>query len=146
MSNLSQFIGGNSDIPTWVSGTTYAAGKVVRSPADFYQTYVRVVAGAGTTDPASDSANWKPAEARAIKSIQRGVVAVSTSSNTTTVTISAVNTAKTEVRFLGSTVYYGSAATFTDGYVSLTNSTTLTFLQKDIPNSGSYSWELTEYY
>ena len=41
----------------WVSGTTYALGAVVWSPATRY-TYRRTVAGAGTTDPSADAANW----------------------------------------------------------------------------------------
>ena len=55
MSNLSQFAAGG-DPQYWVSGTTYALGKTVRSPID-HQRYVRVVAGAGTTDPANDATN-----------------------------------------------------------------------------------------
>ena len=42
----------------WVSGKTYAEGETVWSPADS-QTYRRKTAGAGTTDPSLDSANWK---------------------------------------------------------------------------------------
>ena len=41
----------------WVSGTTYLKGNVVWSPTDL-QIYRRSVAGAGTTDPALDGANW----------------------------------------------------------------------------------------
>lgn len=41
----------------WVSGTTYALGAVVWSPIDA-QTYRRIVAGAGTTDPSADATNW----------------------------------------------------------------------------------------
>lgn len=41
----------------WVSGTTYALGAAVWSPVDA-QTYRRIVAGAGTTDPSADAANW----------------------------------------------------------------------------------------
>lgn len=41
----------------WVSGTTYALGVRVWSPVD-QQLYRRAVAGAGTTDPSSDSTNW----------------------------------------------------------------------------------------
>jgi hypothetical protein len=39
----------------WVSGTTYAVGNLAYN-AGF--TYARIVAGAGTTAPASDPANW----------------------------------------------------------------------------------------
>lgn len=41
----------------WVSGTTYAEGAVVWSPSTYF-VYRRKTAGAGTTDPASDSTNW----------------------------------------------------------------------------------------
>lgn len=41
----------------WITGTTYAIGDVVWSPATF-QTFRRKTAGAGSTDPSSDSTNW----------------------------------------------------------------------------------------
>ena len=41
----------------WVSGTTYALGAVVWSPAN-RRIYRRIVAGAGTTDPSADGTNW----------------------------------------------------------------------------------------
>jgi hypothetical protein len=41
----------------WISGTTYAEGVVVWSPADF-ASYRRKSTGAGTIDPSADSANW----------------------------------------------------------------------------------------
>lgn len=41
----------------WVSGTTYALGAAVWSPIDA-QTYRRIVAGAGATDPSADATNW----------------------------------------------------------------------------------------
>lgn len=47
-----------ANIPTWVSGTTYAIGAVVFSPIDF-QSYRRKTSGAGTTDPSADGANWQ---------------------------------------------------------------------------------------
>lgn len=46
-----------SNASAWVSGTTYALGDVVYSPVN-YQSYRRIIAGAGTTDPSSDSTNW----------------------------------------------------------------------------------------
>jgi len=41
----------------WVSGTTYATGNAVVSPITL-QSYRRKSAGAGTTDPSADPANW----------------------------------------------------------------------------------------
>lgn len=41
----------------WVSGTTYVLGVCVWSTISG-QTYRRIIAGAGTTDPSADSTNW----------------------------------------------------------------------------------------
>ena len=144
MSNLSQFAAGG-DPQYWVSGTTYALGKTVRSPID-HQRYVRVVAGAGTTDPANDATNWRPDGGRPIKSIQRGVSAIAPGGTSIAVTISAVNTAKSELRYLGSG---GANSSGTPIYttIRLTNSTTLTTESSSGHAYGhSISWELTEYY
>lgn len=43
--------------PLWVSGTTYAVGAAVWSPATRL-VYRRIIAGAGTTDPSADLTNW----------------------------------------------------------------------------------------
>lgn len=146
MSTLSQFFAGGGADP-WVSGTTYAAGKVVLSPADNYQSYVRVIAGAGTTDPSADATNWKPMGARAIKSIQRGVI-TTTGAGATSTTISSVNPAKTELRYLGNNP--ASATSINEGmvYVVLTNATTVTAGRATTFNSNQalVSWELTEYF
>jgi hypothetical protein len=61
-----------------------------------------------------------------IKSIQRGT------SSAASVTISAVNTAKTELRLLGNSNAFQ--------YITLTNSTTI----DRAGGSGTWSWELTE--
>lgn len=42
----------------WVSGTSYTAGQVRYSPADFLS-YRRKTNGAGTTDPSMDATNWE---------------------------------------------------------------------------------------
>lgn len=47
-----------ASVPIWVTATSYARGDVVWSPADYFD-YVRVIAGAGSTDPASDPTNWQ---------------------------------------------------------------------------------------
>lgn len=44
-------------VAAWVSGQAYQLNTCVISQINF-QTYRRRVAGAGTTDPANDSANW----------------------------------------------------------------------------------------
>lgn len=49
----------SAGVVKWVSGTTYAQGAQVWSPAN-YVTYRRKVAGAGTTDPSLDTTNWEP--------------------------------------------------------------------------------------
>lgn len=52
-----QSANGAAGAAKWVSGTTYAEGDCVWSPID-YLSYRRKVAGAGTTDPSSDTTNW----------------------------------------------------------------------------------------
>lgn len=144
MSSLSQFFGGGPQV--WVSGTTYTIGTVLLSPADNYQQYVRITNGAGTTDPASDATNYRPFGARAIKSIQRGVISMSSASSASA-TVTAVNPSRAELTLLG--------VTTTDNTVSqdrwlcrleLTNSTTVSAVK--IPAVGTYNvaWQLVEYY
>ena len=145
MSNLSQFAAGG-DPQYWVSGTTYALGKTVRSPTD-HQRYVRVLAGAGTTDPANDATNWRPDGARPIKSTQRGAVIIPNSSTSGTATISAVITAKCQLRYLG-----GAGRDVGGGVlvptIELTNATTITatFIAVNTAFGAQCGWELTEYY
>lgn len=88
-----------------------------------------------------------------IKSIQRGVIAVSQPNDTVTVAITRVNPAFTELRMLGVTrsnytslddvEFGGGYVTLTDGGASVTAKSAL------LANGGlaNYlSWELTEYY
>lgn len=145
MANLSDFISGG-DPQYWVSGTTYALGKTVRSPTD-HQRYVRVIAGAGTTDPANDATNWRPDGGRAIKSTQRGAINIPNGTATAAATISSVVTAKTQLRMLG-----GSGLN-SGGYlivplIELKNSTTITATCNFVvAGAGTWvGWELTEYY
>lgn len=46
-----------SNVSIWISGTTYSVGQVRFSPITFLS-YRRKTAGAGTTDPSGDAANW----------------------------------------------------------------------------------------
>lgn len=45
-------------VQPWTSGTNYAVNTTVISGVNA-QTYRRIVAGAGTTDPANDQTNWR---------------------------------------------------------------------------------------
>lgn len=47
-----------ANITAWQSGNTYAVGDVVYSLVNFLS-YRRKTAGAGTTDPSTDSTNWQ---------------------------------------------------------------------------------------
>lgn len=137
MSTASQFFSsGGGDPKYWVSGTTYAAGNVARSPTD-HRRYVRITAGAGTTDPASDTTNWRPDGGRAIKSIQRGVIAAS-STTSAEAYISAVNTSKSEVAWLGSSSSVGARLT-------LTNSTTVR-VDHGGGTTANTNFQVTEYH
>lgn len=146
MSNFSDFAGGK--LKVWVSGTTYAVGKVVLSPANNYQPYVRVVAGAGATDPASDTTNWRPTGGRAIKSVQRGTLTMSSGSATGTATVTSVDTSKSELTFLG--VTNGTASPWSNLAVprlALTNATTITATRGfAVTETLTLSWELREFY
>lgn len=54
--------------PAWVSGTTYAEGAVVWSPADSRVYRRRVgMGGAGTTDPSADSTHWSAVSANGLQ-------------------------------------------------------------------------------
>lgn len=139
MSNISDFTGGGGP-KKWVTGTTYAAGKVVWSPTDF-QYFMRKTAGAGATDPASDTTNWIPTGMRAIKSIQRGVALFSA----TTVTVSSVVAAKSTLDLLGSDCSDPSDNA-KPVRITLTNATTITSAVTTGAAKGSYSWQLTERY
>ena len=144
MSDASTFIGGSAP-KVWVSGTTYAAGKVVWSPTD-YQYFMRKSAGGGTTDPASDTTNWQPTGDRAIKSIQRGVITIPANAGSATATISAVVTAKSQETLLGfSTV--GGDNTFSPR-IALTNSTTVTATKTNaaLVATTDVSWSVIERY
>ena len=81
-----------------------------------------------------------------IKSIQRGTIPITGVS--TTATISAVDTSKSELRYLGSTYDGGGSPTINQSYVNLvlTNSTTLTATKTAVAGAGTVSWELTERY
>jgi hypothetical protein len=84
-----------------------------------------------------------------IKLVQRGVATITSSTVATTVTISTVNTSKSELRLLGGAGFDSNGIIILPRLV-LTNSTTITIS----PGGGSgtigasfpVSWELTEWY
>lgn len=76
-----------------------------------------------------------------IKGIQRGTIAATTSGVTATIT--AVNTAKTELRFLGGSGNDGVSQYAVVPRLVLTNSTTITATTS--AGTATVSWELTEY-
>lgn len=126
----------------WAASTYYKQGTQAVSPSDF-NVYIRKTNGAGSVDPASDATNWQPMPT-GIKSIQRGIIttAIGTSA---TATISAVNTAKAELRWLGGLRPDGSGTTMNLPTLTLTNSTTVT--ASWWVSGGMYAgWELTERY
>ena len=78
-----------------------------------------------------------------IKSVQRGKSTLSTSGNSWTVTISAVNPAKTELRLLG----YTADPAVWPPHIELTNATTITGTRAAAGSTPiTVSWELTEHY
>jgi len=151
MSTYTTIFGGGS-IQYWVSGGTYAQGDVVRSP-DNHQLYVRIVAGAGTTDPASDTTNWRADGKTAIKYRATGVITITGNYSTGTATISSVNTGKVRLFNLGSEGYgYVDVGSGANPYamnhrLELTNSTTIT-AYRNTSNTATtkVGWALEEDY
>lgn len=83
-----------------------------------------------------------------IKSIQRGIITITVANTPVTATISAVNTAKTELRYLGGGNADGAPAPVF-GRIVLTNSTTITASPSSsgvLNGNVIVSWELTEWY
>lgn len=80
-----------------------------------------------------------------IKSIQSGIISITASNTSATATVSAVNTSKSVLSTLGSG---GTSAGAGDvaGYLTLTNSTTVTGFRSNTSGSCSISWQLVEYY
>lgn len=83
-----------------------------------------------------------------IKSVSRGVLTITAGNLTATATIPAVNTAKSELRFLG--VSDGSGDTNPSKYLVrlyLNNSTTVGAIKEATTvGSSNVTWELTEWY
>jgi hypothetical protein len=125
MSIDTEFFGGQP--PRWVSGTTYPLDFIVRSPASQHY-YVRIIAGAGTTDPSADPTNWARTGAGGARSIQRVDILIASGADTATATISSVTVGRTRLKHLGSYTVGGGPFN-TENLMSipeLTNSTTVT--------------------
>jgi hypothetical protein len=125
----------------------YAKDRIVISPVSF-QFYVKRASGTTTADPSADTAvNWSPIGATGIKSIQRGVIALSGTSQTAT--ISSVDVNKTALRWLGFDTNAGGYPTTTSGSdvarINLTNSTTITASRgTSVGSTLNVSWEIEE--
>ena len=85
----------------------------------------------------------KAKNAMSIKSIQRGTIAITGTNTTATVSITSVDTSKTELRYLGIT----EASTDSGAYIALTSSTQITATRAapTASHSVTVSWELTEW-
>ena len=85
-----------------------------------------------------------------IKSIQRGVITIAGSTGSNTATITAVTTAKSELRLLGSTTATSGGISPNNDFVKLvlTNTTTVTASRQNAaaPSAIDVSWEVTESY
>ena len=83
-----------------------------------------------------------------IRSIQRGTISVAAGASSNTATVTSVNTAKSELKFLGqspdaATAMYGKELL----RIELTNATTVTATRGGSPSRGNVvSYELVEYY
>lgn len=98
-----------ADASVWVSGTTYTAGDCRWSPTDFF-TYRRKTNGAGTTDPALDTANWT----RLNPSQGVGSSVGTSSAVDVTLTNSGVRVHNINMSTTGKSVFMPDATTITD--------------------------------
>ena len=81
-----------------------------------------------------------------IKSVQRGVTGSVVVSGTETITFNAVDTSKSVLINLGvATTNTGTFYT-AQGYLELTNSTTITYTNGGGSNSCKCAWQIVEYY
>lgn len=129
----------------WVSGRTYGLDAIVWSPISKL-TYVRIVAGAGTTDPSADGTNWALWGPTKLKSVQRGITTVNAGSFSASSTVTAVDVAKSRLRLLGSgpSLTWGNNTTY-GCRLSLSSSTAVSVeLPQALAGSYQVSWELEE--
>lgn len=96
----------SANATVWVSGTNYAFGATVISPANA-QTYRRIVAGAGTTDPSLDTTNWQATNSALGK--------VTNVTSSITLTASLMGYIATAMTVLGQSVTLPSATTLNVG-------------------------------
>lgn len=120
----------------WISGTTYALGDVVWSPAD-YQSYRRIVAGAGTTDPSADGTNWLniTSKARISRAARTSNTALATSDHGKLI----------EITTGGFTQTLTAAATLGAGWWAILYNSSSSEVQLD-PNSTEQIDGLSNYY
>lgn len=82
-----------------------------------------------------------------IKSIQRGIIALSINQVQVDQAITAVNMSKSELRFLGFVITGGSNPDITQAVmIQLLNSTTVRAKRGASGAAAEVSWELTEFY
>ena len=100
----------SNNATVWVSGTTYAFGVNVISPINA-QTYRRIVAGAGTTDPSLDTTNWRV--------VSVGLNLVVSVSDNYTITAGTANYIATTMTTIGKSVKLPSATAMAVGGPSI---------------------------
>ena len=114
--------GAGNVAPKWVSGTTYALDALVWSPASRL-TYIRIVAGAGTTDPSADGTNWALFGPTRQRQRVQQVLTITAGQTSGTATIPAVlDTSKVKLTPLG----LRSNSAGVQATLVLTNTTTVT--------------------
>jgi hypothetical protein len=85
-------------------------------------------------------------QANGIKSIQRGVITMTSPNATATATITSVDTAKSEVHFLGG-IGNWSTPQYNMAYLEIVNSTTVRVTRGDGANAQvDVTYQVTEYY
>jgi len=127
--------------PKWASGTTYALDALVWSPVSRL-TYIRIVAGAGTTDPSADGTNWALFGPTRQRQRVQQVLTITAGQTNGTATIPAVlDTSKVKLTPLGRR----SAGAGGENTLVLTNTTTVTAQMAQVATNDVFvAFELIE--
>lgn len=148
MSVLTDFYtNANRQLPLrWVSGNSYSLDADVWSAVDG-KMYRRIVAGAGATDPSSDSTNWKPIIAGGVK-VQRGTSTLAGGASSVTAAITAVSaTSKCQLRIVSviANTTAGPIDFSCQVSIGFDSTSQLQFTRLITTNAIEISWEVTEF-
>lgn len=140
--NSRDVVGNKSDAQTATVGTTASIIAYIKGLLTNY-----TAARAGYLDNLNGASNLDQVPANpgtAIKSIQRGTIAITSTNQTNTATITSVDTAKSILIHLGQKS--GGSDSSQVAYLELTDATTVTASREGTSSTLTVSYEVVEYY